>query len=253
MTQSKIALVTGANRGLGKEIALQLAGKGLDVIITYNTNKAEAEEVVAAIRRKGQKAMALPLNVMDTSLFNGFHTQLSEVLSTYFKAQNLDFLINNAGFIHHMPFDGISEVQFDDMLHVHLKGPFFLTQMLLKNLTNGGGIVHISTGLTRFVTPGFATYAAMKTAVETLARYQAQELGARKIRVNVVAPGAIETDIMGGFVRDNKQMNESLAAQTALGRVGLPDDIGGVVAFLCTDDAKWVNAQRIEVSGGANL
>jgi len=253
MTQSKIAVVTGANRGLGKEIALQLASKGVDVIITYNTNKAEAEEVVAAVQTKGQKAIALHLNVMDTSLFKGFHTQLSEALAVHFKAEKFDFLINNAGFIHHLPFNEISEVQFDDMLNVHLKGPFFLTQMLLTSLNNGGAIVHISTGLTRFVTPGFATYAAMKTAVETLAKYQAQELGARKIRVNTVAPGAIETDIMGGFVRDNKQMNETLASQTALGRVGLPDDIGGVVAFLCTDDAKWINAQRIEVSGGANL
>lgn len=159
----------------------------------------------------------------------------------------------NAGFIYYAAYADVTVDQFDDLLNVHFKGPFFLTQKLLKHINDIGGVVNVSTGLARFSTPGFATYASMKGAIETLTRYQAQELGKRGIRSNVVAPGPIETDIMGGAVRDNKEMNANLAAQTALGRVGLPEDIGGVVAFLCTDDAKWINGQRIEISGGSNL
>lgn len=253
MTQSKIVLVTGGSRGLGKNMAVSLAKKGLDVIITYNTNKAEADNVVAEIVNLRQKACAFQLNVMETSNYDTFIELLTSTLKSNFNTDKIDFLINNAGFIHHVDYTETNEQQFNDMLQVHLKAPFFLTQKVLNIFNDHGGIVNISSGLTRFTTSGFSAYAAMKGAIETLTKYQAKELGERKIRVNIVAPGAIETDIMGGIARDNPEMNQYLASQTALGRVGLPDDIGGVVAFLCTDDAKWVNAQCIEVSGGSNL
>ncbi|PKV50651.1 NAD(P)-dependent dehydrogenase (short-subunit alcohol dehydrogenase family) [Aquimarina sp. MAR_2010_214] len=253
MTQSKIALVTGGSRGLGKDMALNLAKKGLDVVLTYNTNKEEAETVVEAIKKIGQNATSLQLNVLEISGYDTFIDTLIATIKSNFNSEKIDFLINNAGFIHYINFGNVSEQQFNEMLEIHLKGPFFLTQKVLNVLNNHGGIVNVSSGLTRFATPGFATYAAMKGAMETLTKYQAKELGERRIRVNIVAPGAIETDIMGGAVRDNAEMNEYLASQTALGRVGLPDDIGGVVAFLCTNEAGWINAQRIEISGGSYL
>jgi NAD(P)-dependent dehydrogenase (short-subunit alcohol dehydrogenase family) len=252
-TKSKIALVTGGSRGLGKDMAINLAKKGLNVVLTYNNQKEEAENVVKQIEEMGQKAIALKLDVSNTSSFDLFAKNLSAELSNHFKTDKIDFLINNAGFIHYANFAEISETQFTEMENVHLKGPFFLTQKLLSLLNNNGGIVNVSSGLTRFATPGFAAYATLKGAMETLTKYQAKELGERRIRVNIVAPGAIETDIMGGAVRDNAEMNQHLASQTALGRVGLPQDIGGVVAFLCTDEAGWINAQRIEISGGSNL
>jgi len=252
-TKSKIALVTGGSRGLGKDMALNLAKKGLDVVLTYNNQKEEAENVIQQIEAIGQKAIALKLDVSNISSFDWFTKSLSAELLSHFKTEKIDFLINNAGFIHYAAFAEISETQFTEMENVHFKGPFFLTQKLLPLLNNNGGIVNISSGLTRFATPGFAAYAALKGAMETLTKYQAKELGERGIKVNIVAPGAIETDIMGGAVRDNAEMNQHLASQTALGRVGLPQDIGAVVAFLCTDEAGWINAQRIEISGGSNL
>jgi len=252
-TENKIALVTGGSRGLGKDIAINLAKKGLNVILTYKSQKEEAENVVKQIEQIGGSALALQLNVSDTSGFEEFEKTLSAKLASHFNTDKIDFLINNAGFIHYAPFAQIIEDQFIEMENVHLKGPLFLTQKLLPLFNANGGIVNVSTGLTRFATPGFAAYAAFKGAMETLTKYQAAELGDRKIRVNIVAPGAIETDIMGGAVRDNAEMNKHIASQTALGRVGLPQDIGGVVAFLCTDEASWINAQRIEISGGANL
>lgn len=252
-TKSKIALVTGGSRGLGKDMAINLAKKGLNVVLTYNNQKKEAENVVKQIEEIGQKAIAIKLDVSNTSSFDLFVENLSSELLNHFKIDKIDFLVNNAGFIHYANFAEISETQFTEMQNIHLKGPFFLTQKLLPLLNNNGGIVNVSSGLTRFATPGFAAYAAFKGAMETLTKYQAKELGERRIRVNIVAPGAIETDIMGGAVRDNAEMNKYLASQTALGRVGLPQDIGGVVAFLCTDEAGWINAQRIEISGGSNL
>lgn len=254
MTASnKIALVTGGSRGLGKDMALSLAHKGLHVILTYNTKKEEALEVVRQIESKGQKAAALPLNVGDASSFDAFVVKIQEVLKSDFNAEKIDYLVNNAGIGIHASYAETSEAQFDTLLNIHFKGAFFLTQKTLPFLNDGGGIVNISTGLTRFSFPGYAAYASMKGAVETLTKYQAKELGARQIRVNVIAPGAIETDFGGGAVRDNEGLNSMIASQTALGRVGLPEDIGGIVAFLCTDDARWVNAQRIEVSGGMML
>lgn len=252
-TENKIAVVTGGSRGLGKDIAINLAKKGLNVILTYNSQKEEAENVVRQIEQMGQIAVALQLDVSDTSSFELFMKTLSAKLSDHFDTDKIDFLVNNAGFIHYAHFAEITETQFTEMENVHLRGPIFLTQKLLPLFNTNGGIVNVSSGLTRFATPGFAAYAALKGAMETLTKYQAKELGERRIRVNIVAPGAIETDIMGGAVRDNAEMNQYLASQTALGRVGLPEDIGGVVAFLCTDEAGWINAQRIEISGGSNL
>ncbi|MHA7058829.1 SDR family NAD(P)-dependent oxidoreductase [Aquimarina sp. M1] len=253
MNQSKIALVTGGSRGLGKDMALNLAKKGLDLIITYHSNEAAAKEVVSVVAEIGQKAVALQLDVAEYGEYVPFFKKLSNVLQENYNTSTIDYLINNAGSIAPAPYMSATIDEFKDMIHIHLMGPFFITQNALQIMNDGGGIVNISTGLTRFTTPGFATYASMKGGLEILTKYQAKELGERKIRVNAVAPGAIETDIMGGTVRDNAELNKSIAADTALGRVGLPDDVGGVVAFLCTDDAKWVNAQRIEVSGGSNL
>lgn len=250
---SKIALVTGGSRGLGKDMALQLAKKGLDVIITYQSKKDEANEVVSEIETLGRKAIALQLDVAEYNTFDAFVENIKNVLHTNFQTSHFDFLINNAGVGVYAPFTETTENQFDSMVNIHLKAPFFISQKLLSIMNDGGGIVNISSGLARFSMPGYDAYATMKGGVETLTKYQAVSLGSRKIRVNVVAPGAIETDFGGGAVRDNKGLNQMLAEQTALGRVGLPDDIGSVVAFLCTDDAKWINAQRIEVSGGIHI
>lgn len=250
---SKVALVTGGSRGLGKDMALALAQQGTNVILTYNTNAEEANAVLAAIEKAGGKAAALQLNVAETRTFDAFIDRVSGVLKEQLQAEKIDYLVNNAGIGIHVPFAETTEEQFDTLMNIHLKGAFFLTQKMLPLLADGGGIVNLSTGLARFSIPGFAAYAAMKGAIETLSRYQAKELGGRGIRVNVVAPGPIETDFGGGAVRDNKEMNGFLASQTALGRVGMADDIGSVVAFLCSDAAKWVNAQRIEASGGIFL
>ena len=253
MAQNNIALVTGGSRGLGKDMALALARKGLDVILTYNRQKDEALSVVAEIAAFGQKAVALPLDVSDASTFAAFFSLVSASLRDVWQTSAFQFLINNAGIGIHATFASTTEEQFDTLVRVQLKGPYFLTQHALPLLADGGGIVNISTGLARFAYPGYSAYASMKGGIEVLTRYLAVELGPRKIRVNTVAPGAIETDFGGGVVRDNTQVNARIASITALGRVGLPEDIGSVVAFLCTDDARWVNAQRIEVSGGQSL
>ncbi|HEX8577053.1 MAG TPA: SDR family oxidoreductase [Flavobacterium sp.] len=250
---NKIVLVTGGSRGLGKNMALRIAEKGNDIIITYNSRKNEALEVVAEIEKLGRKAVALQLNVADTTTFNSFYTEVATALEETFNTNTINFLVNNAGIGIHASFAETTEEQFDALMNIQFKGMFFLTQKALPLMADSGGIINISTGLARFSMPGYAAYAATKGAVETLTRYLAKELGAKGIRANVVAPGAIETDFGGGVVRDNTDVNTYIASQTALGRVGLPDDIGGVVAFLCSDDAKWVNAQRIEVSGGQSL
>lgn len=250
--KTKIALVTGGSRGLGKSMAIELAKKGLDLIITYQQQKAEAEKVVAEIKAAGRKAVALSLDVAKADSFSGFTETVQKILADEFQTDRFDFLINNAGSGVYADFAQTTEEQFDSMMTIHLKAPFFLTQKLLQLVNNGGGIVNISSGLARFTYTGYDVYATMKGGVETLTKYQAKFLGNRKIRVNVVAPGAIETDFGGGAVRDNQELKDYLASLTSLGRVGIPDDIGTVVAFLCTDDAKWINAQRIEVAGGIN-
>jgi len=252
-TNSKIVLVTGGSRGLGRNMALSIAKKGIDVIITYYSKKDEALEVVAAIEQTGQKAAALQLNTADVKSFDSFYNEMKTVLKNTFNSNHFDFLINNAGTALYAAFADTTEEQFDAIFNIHFKGEFFLTQKALPFLNDGGSIINISPGLARFSYPGSSAYGSMKGAIEVLTRYMAKELGSRAIAANVVAPGAIETDFGGGRVRDNKEINDQIAGNTALGRVGLPDDIGGVVAFLCTEDAKWINGQRIEVSGGINL
>ncbi len=251
--KNKIALVTGGSRGLGKDMALSIAKKGFGVVITYLSKEKEALEVVAEIEQLGQKAAALQLNTGELKGFDSFNSKLGDVLKETFSSDYFDFLINNAGIGVYAPVTDTSEADFDLLMNIQFKGVFFLTQKLLPLINDGGRIINISTGLTRFTTPGYSAYAAMKGAIEILTKYMAKELGARGIAVNAVAPGPIATDFAGGTVRDNSEINDFLAASTALGRVGVADDIGGVVAFLCTNDAKWINAQRIEVSGGTFL
>ncbi len=253
MKTNKIALVTGGSRGLGREMALRIAKKGIDIVLTYHSKKEEAEQVVAEIERMGQKAIAFQLDTAKVATFDA----LLEKVTTYLIKENgdpyFDFLINNAGIGVRKPFLETTEADFDLMMNIHLKGVYFLTQKAVPFLNEGGRVINISSGLARYSGPGFSAYASMKGGVETLTRYMAKELGAKGIAANAVAPGPTETDFDGGGVRDNKEINKRVAANTALGRTGLPEDIGGVVAFLCTDDACWVNAQRIEVSGGQNI
>jgi NAD(P)-dependent dehydrogenase (short-subunit alcohol dehydrogenase family) len=249
----KIAIVTGGSRGLGKSAALRLAAKGVHVIITYHSQRAEADKAVAEIEATGAKAAALQLDVAQSKTFTQFAADVKAILQSKWQRENFDYLVNNAGTGINTPFLETSEEQFDQMVNIHLKGVYFLTQKLAALLADGGSIVNISSGLTRFCFPGYSAYASMKGAVEILSRYLGKELGARGINVNTVAPGAIETDFGGGAVRDNSELNQHIAALTALGRVGLPDDIGGVIASLLSDDNRWVNGQRIEASGGMNL
>jgi NAD(P)-dependent dehydrogenase (short-subunit alcohol dehydrogenase family) len=252
-TGTKIALITGGSRGLGKNMALAIARKGLDVVITYNTNKEAADAVVAEIQSTGQKAIAFQLDTSNTKVFDDFIKKVTAWLQSNYGNPNFDFLINNAGTGLYTLAKETTEDQFDAIVNIHFKGVFFLTQKALPFIHDGGGVINISSGLARITMPGSSVYGSMKGAVEVLTRYLAKELGERKIRVNVVAPGAIETDFGGGRTRDNKEINARIAGITALGRVGLPDDVGGVVAFLCTQEAYWINGQRIEVSGGQGL
>lgn len=252
-TKNKIALITGGSRGLGKNMALAIAKKGIDIVLTYNSNKEAADHVVSEIQLLGQKATAFKLDTSKISEFDNFVRQTTEYLQKQTGSPNIDFLINNAGTALYALVAETSEKQLDDIFNIHYKGVFFLTQKFIPYINDGGGIINISSGLARLTFPGSSVYASMKGAVEVLTRYLAKELGDRKIHVNVVAPGAIETDFGGGRTRDNKEINARIAGITALGRVGLPDDIGGVVAFLCTQDAYWINGQRIEVSGGQAL
>lgn len=247
---SKVALVTGSSRGLGKNTVLHLARKGVDSIVTYRSQKAEADEVVKEIQALGAKAVALQIDTGNTASFSDFAAQLKQALQTHWQTDRFDYLVNNAGMGIHAPIATTTEGQFDELMNVHFKGVFFLTQTLLPMLNDGGRIINLSSGLARFSFPGYAAYASMKGAIEVFSRYLAQELGSRGISVNVVAPGAIETDFGGGVVRDNAQINQQIASMTALGRVGVPDDIGAMIASLLSDDNRWINAQRIEVSGG---
>lgn len=248
-----IALITGGSRGLGRSMALAVAAQGTDVILTYHSNKDEAAKVVAEIERQGRKALTLPLSVGESDTFDGFVKQVRTALTDKWQRDSFNFLVNNAGSSLHAAFAETSEADFDRMVAEHLKGPYFLTQKLLPLLADGGRIVNISSGLARFSFPGSSAYAAVKGAMEVVTRYQAKELGERGIASNIVAPGAIATDFGGGRVRDNPQINQQVAGVTALGRVGQPDDIGGVVAALLSPACGWINAQRIEVSGGMSV
>jgi NAD(P)-dependent dehydrogenase (short-subunit alcohol dehydrogenase family) len=251
-TQNKIALVTGSSRGLGKNAAMHLAKNGNDVIITYRSKKEEADAVVAEIEKAGQKAIALQLDTGVSKSFDSFIEQLSKALKEKWGRNTFDFLINNAGIDAAAPFAQTTEEDFDNLFNVHFKGVYFLTQKSLPLIADGGRIINISTGLTRFASPGYAAYASMKGAIEVFTKYLAKELGSRKIAANMVAPGIIETDFTKAALSHPGSGNY-LAGVTALGRIGQPDDIGGVIAFLCSDDARWINAQRIEASGGMFL
>jgi len=247
---TKISVITGASRGLGRNSALNIARHGGDVVVTYHSNAADAQAVVSEIQAMGRKAVALQLDTGEIASFPAFAARLRTALRETWQRETFDHLVNNAGHGEHASFSETTEAQFDRLVDVHFKGVYFLTQSLLPMIANGGRIVNFSSGLTRMTLPGYAAYAAMKGAVEVLTRYMAKELGERGIAVNTVAPGAIETDFGGGAVRDNADLNKLIAGMTALGRVGVPDDIGPMVATLLSEDNRWINAQRIEVSGG---
>ncbi|MEW4398712.1 SDR family oxidoreductase [Agrobacterium tumefaciens] len=251
--QTKIALITGGSRGLGRNTAMALARAGVDVVITYKSQEQQALEAVSEIAALGRKAVAIRLDTAETSSFKPFVETLQGKLDVIWSRDRIDFLVNNAGIGARASIETTSEETFDQLISIHLKGVFFLTQALLPVIADGGRVVNVSTGLTRFSLPGYAAYAMMKGGIEVFTRYLAKELGPRSIAVNTVAPGAIETDFGGGVVRDNAGLNAMIAGQTALGRVGLPDDIGPVVASLLADGTGWVNAQRIEASGGMFL
>lgn len=252
MNTGKIALITGGSRGLGKEAALKLAGKGTGVIITYQSKQAEAEEVIGLISAQGLKAVTLQLDVSDSKSFNQFISKLADVLQATWNRNSFDILVNNAGVGRYSLFSDASEEDFDTLFNIHLKGVYFLTQKALPLIADGGRIINISTGLARFATPGYSAYAAMKGAIEVFTRYLAKEVGARGITVNVIAPGITRTDFTKAAL-SHEGLEEFMSSQTALGRVGVPEDIAGVVAFLSSEDARWVTAQRIEASGGLFL
>lgn len=251
-SSAKIAIVTGGSRGIGRDTVLRLAARGVNPIFTYNANQAEADKVLSLVAEAGAKAVALQLSVENAATFDAFVARVREALDSW-GAQRFDYLVNNAGTSSASTFEAGTEAELDAQFAVHFKAPFLLTQKLLPLINDGGRIVNISSGLARFAFAGRAIYGPMKAAVEALTRYMALELGPRRITVNVVAPGAIATDFSGGVVRDNPQVNKAVADHTALGRVGLPSDVGPVIASLLSDEFGWVNAQRIEVAGGVHI
>lgn len=252
-SETKIAIITGGSRGLGRNTAVSLARHGIDSVITYHSNRAEADAAVAEIGALGRKAVALQLDTGDTKAFDGFVGEVKRALKDTWGRETFDYLVNNAGISAPGSIFEMKEEDFDRLYNIHLKGVFFLTQKLLPLIKDGGRIVNISSGLARFALPGYAAYGAMKGGIEVLTRYMAKELGPRGIAVNVVAPGAIETDFGGGRVRDNPELNKFVASVTAMGRVGLPDDIGPMIAVLLSDENRWMTGQRLEVSGGMFL
>ena len=245
----KTAIITGSSRGLGRDMALRVAQSGTDVIVTYHSKQDEADAVVAQIEAMGRQAVALQLDTGDVAAFDAFAGEVQKALEKMGR-EKFDFLVNNAGNSLYASFAETTEAQFDSVMNVHFKGVYFLTQKLLPLMNDGGRIVNVSSGLARYSFDGYSAYGSMKGAVETLSRYMAKELGARGIAVNVLAPGAIDTDFGGGYLRANPELEQMLGEQTALGRVGQADDIGGVVASLLSDEMRWVNGQRIEVAGG---
>ncbi len=253
MPESKIAVITGGSRGLGRSTAINLAHKGVGVVFTYQSSKIEAEQLTQEIGAGGGKAVALPLDTGVVAGFSDFAGQLRKVLAATWHRDTFDYLVNNAGVSVMAKIGETKEEDFDRLVNIQLKGVFFLTQTLLPLMADGGRIINLSSGLARFCTPGFSAYAMMKGGIEVFTRYLAKELGSRGITANAVAPGAIATDFAGGMVRDNPTFNKAVASVTALGRAGLPDDIGPMIASLLSDENRWVNAQRIEVSGGAAL
>lgn len=251
-TTIKLAIVTGGSRGLGRNTVINLAKRGVEIILTYRSNKAAANAAVAEVAALGSRAVAIQLDTGRIASFDGFVEEVRQALQGLGR-DRFDYLVNNAGSGHHAPIAEMTEENFDELCNVHFKGVYFLTQKLLPLIADGGRIINLSSGLARFTVPGISAYAAMKGAIEVFTRYLAKELGPRGITANTVAPGAIATDFSGGLVRDNPQYNKLVADATTLGRAGLPDDIGPMIASLLSDDNRWVNGQRIEVSGGANL
>jgi NAD(P)-dependent dehydrogenase (short-subunit alcohol dehydrogenase family) len=251
--KTRIAVITGASRGLGRSMALHLAEAGVDVVGTYRQNRDEAQAVTREVEARGRRAAMLPLDVGRSDTFAAFAEALAGALRDRFGRADFDFLVNNAGIGVHASVADTTEAQFDELLAVHLKGPFFLTQRLLPMMADGGRILNVSTGLARFALPGYAAYAAAKGGVEVLTRYLARELGPRGITANVIAPGAIATDFGGGAVRDVPEVNRHVASTIPLGRVGEADDIGAAAASLLSDGMGWMNGVRVEVSGGQNL
>ncbi|WP_370166941.1 SDR family NAD(P)-dependent oxidoreductase [Marisediminitalea sp.] len=250
---NKMALITGGSRGLGRAGALALAAEGCDVVITYHSNKEAADSLVKEVEWAGQQALAMQLDTAAIDSFDAFVANLTHQLTNKIGRNSIDYLVNNAGAGINAPFADTTLEQVDSLLNMHVKGPYFLTQSLLPVIADGGAILNVSSGLSRFCFPGYSAYGMAKGAVEVMTRYMAKELGERKIRVNTLAPGAIETDFRGGEVRDNQALNQAIALQTALGRVGLPDDIGGAIATLLSEKSYWINGQRIEASGGMML
>ncbi|WP_024313824.1 SDR family NAD(P)-dependent oxidoreductase [Rhizobium favelukesii] len=249
---SKIAIVTGGSRGLGRNTAINLARRGVNVIFTYRANRAEAEAAVSEIKALGVDAIALQLDTGHIADFDAFVGKVKDTLQGLGRSE-FDYLVNNAGSSYHAAIVETTEEAFDELVNVHLKGVYFLTQKLLSLMADGGRIINISSGLARFAVPGISAYASIKGAVEVFTRYLAKELGPRGITANTVAPGAIATDFSGGMVRDNPTYNKMVADATALGRAGVPDDVGPMIASLLSEDNRWVNGQRIEVSGGTYL
>jgi NAD(P)-dependent dehydrogenase (short-subunit alcohol dehydrogenase family) len=249
---NKIAIITGGSRGLGRNTAINLLKRGVDLLFTYRANQKEAESLVREAESMGRKAAAFPLDTGEIHRFDGFAAEVRKTLADW-GVERFDYLVNNAGNSLHASLAETTEAQFDAVFSVHVKGVYFLTQKLLPLMNDGGRIVNISSGLARFALPGSSAYGAAKGAVEVLTRYMAKELGPRRITANAVAPGAIETDFSGGMVRDNPEANKMVAGFTALGRAGVPDDIGPMIAALLSDENRWVNGQRIEVSGGMAL
>src|SRR5262249_35223022 len=249
---AKTAIVTGGSRGLGRNTSINLARRGVDVIFTFHTNQKEAESLVREIETLGRKAAAFRLDTGDLRAFDGFVADVRQALQSWGRG-TFDYLVNNAGNSQHINIDKVTEADFDSVVNVHFKGVFFLTQKLLPLMNDGGRIINISSGLTRIAVPGSSAYAAAKGAIEILTRYLAKELGPRRITANVVAPGPVQTDFSGGMVRDNPEVNKTISSMTALGRPGVPDDVGPMIAALLSDENRWVNAQRIEVSGGLSL
>lgn len=252
-SETKIALVTGGSRGLGKNMAISIAEEGMDVILTYRTNQAEADKTVQEIEALNRRAVAIHLDMSDIGSLDRFVQHVRDTLQANWNTNSFDFLINNAGMGATVPFLEVTEEVFTDFLNVHFKGIYFLTQKFVPYINQGGRIINISTGTTRFANPGYSVYASMKGAIGVFTKYLSKELGAKGIGANVVAPGPIETDFNNAAIRNNSQMKGALGSMSPLGRVGEADDIGGVVAFLCTDEAKWIDGQRIEVSGGINV
>jgi NAD(P)-dependent dehydrogenase (short-subunit alcohol dehydrogenase family) len=248
----KIAIITGGSRGLGRNTAINLAKRGVDLIFTWRANEQEAESLIRECEALGRRAAGFRLDTGEVHSFDGFVEEVRRTLQSWGR-ERFDYLVNNAGNSLHVGFTETTEEQCDSIFNVHVKGIYFLTQKLLPLMNDGGRIVNVSSGLARFALPGSSAYGAAKGAVEVLTRYLAKELGPRGITANVVAPGAIQTDFSGGIVRDNPEVNKTVANMTALGRAGLPDDIGPMIAALLSDENRWVNGQRIEVSGGMFL